>query len=125
MVPNLDILLSFPPVRGAFTAATGVTVCNADHVLNIAFIDFFVRAVSLVLIDAGTLSSTDGAMLLVPFAWSYWMVAKQVSSFWILSVCANKTVYWSCCSSWATLTLSSTVVACSRRWSVEGSVLFR
>ena len=110
---------SLPPVRGVL--AVGV-VCAAVQDLNIASIDSFVKAVSLVLIDAGTRPGIDGAILLAPLAWSYWTVASLVSSSWILSVCANKTVCWSCCSSWAALTRSSTALAYSRRRIVDGSV---
>ena len=47
----------------------GGVACVAVHDLIIASVDSFVRAVSLVLIDAGTLPGTGGTILLAPLVW--------------------------------------------------------
>ena len=47
--------------------------------------------------------------------------------FWFCSssIFQSASAFYSCCcSSWAAFTRSSTALACSRRWSVDGSVLF-
>ena len=67
MVPNLVFCLFPPPVLGVGFAGA----CAAVHALNIASIDSFVKAVSLVLIEAGTRPGADDATLLAPLAWSY------------------------------------------------------
>ena len=66
--PNLDFCFTLPLVRGL----AGGAACVVDHDLNIASIDFLISAVSLVLINAGTLPIIDGATLLALFAcWLY------------------------------------------------------
>ena len=85
---KFGLLLFLPPVCDVLAAGA----CAAVHDLNIASIDSFVKAVSLVLIDASTRPGIDGAILLAPLAWSYWTGASLVLSSRILSVCANKTV---------------------------------
>ena len=71
MIPNVDIFFSFPLVRDALTGDGGVISCDADHVLSIALIDSFVRAVLPVLIDVATLPGADDAILLALFTWLY------------------------------------------------------
>ena len=66
MVPNLVFCLLPPPLRGVGVEFAGA--CAAVHALNIASIDSFVKAVSLVLIDAGIRPGAEDATLLAPFA---------------------------------------------------------
>ena len=65
MAPNLVFCFSLPPVCGVLAAGV---VCAAVNNLHIASIDSFVKAVLLLLIDAGTRPESDGAILLTPLA---------------------------------------------------------
>ena len=61
---KFGLFFSLPPVRGVLAGGA----CAAVHDLNIASIDSFVKAVSLVLINSGTRPGIDGATLLAPLA---------------------------------------------------------